>query len=257
MLGNRKLGRIVAAPFQPRNYLALLNMARLSPQRVALLRAYLTGAGRYPLHAVVRTPVGSIDVKLHSSHDVLTLNEIFFREDYRCRRDIAVVVDIGSNIGISALYFLSRNQHSRCYCFEPDPRNVAKLHENLAPFEGRYELSECAVSDVDRMVDFGIEATGRYGGIDVRAENTIRVRSLAVNDVVADILDREGKIDLIKIDTEGLEEPTVRAIEPEHLARIETILFEAPEKTGPLHPGFYEKHRRGHVERLVALESEA
>jgi len=44
--------------------------------------------------------------------------EIFCRLDYLAKTDIKVVVDIGSNIGISALYFLSRNKQAKCYLFE-------------------------------------------------------------------------------------------------------------------------------------------
>ncbi len=42
-------------------------------------------------------------------------------------RDISVVVDFGSNIGISALYFLTRNQDIKVYLFEPVPQNILRL----------------------------------------------------------------------------------------------------------------------------------
>jgi len=54
---------------------------------------------------------------------MLTVNEIFCREDYYCNGSVNVVVDLGSNIGLSALYFLSRNDKAKVYLFEPDPKN--------------------------------------------------------------------------------------------------------------------------------------
>ena len=71
----------------------------------------------------VNTPVGMYDMTLYSCHDILTVNEIFCRNDYPASQDLRVVVDIGSNIGISAAYFLTRNNQVRCYLFEPDPKN--------------------------------------------------------------------------------------------------------------------------------------
>ena len=57
-----------------------------------------------------------------------------------------VVVDIGSNIGISALYFLTRNPDCRVWLYEPVPRNVERLRANLAGYEDRYTLREAAVA---------------------------------------------------------------------------------------------------------------
>jgi FkbM family methyltransferase len=253
MLRGRKLSRVLGAPFEPRHYRALLNMARLSPQFRLLLRAYLFGDANFPLTTAVRTPLGRVEIKLFCPDDALTLNEVFFREDYRAPRDIRVAVDVGSNIGISALYFLTRNRECRCYCFEPDDRNLVKLQENLRPFACRYEVSDCAVSDVSGIVDFGIERTGRYGGIGVGGTRTIRVASRHVNEVVAEVLAREGKIDVLKFDTEGREEETVTAIDRAHLPRIRTIYFESEKEGSPIHPDLFEQRRRGHVERLVAV----
>jgi hypothetical protein len=85
-------------------------------------RRYLTARGEYPYVCRVRTPSGTIAPTLYSSHDILTVNEIFCRGDYRYGPDLRVAVDVGANIGISALYFLTRNSGARVYAFEPDPR---------------------------------------------------------------------------------------------------------------------------------------
>jgi hypothetical protein len=48
--------------------------------------------------------VGLVRIKLYSRHDLLTLNEVFFRRDYGSLDGIApVVVDVGANIGITSL----------------------------------------------------------------------------------------------------------------------------------------------------------
>ncbi len=164
--------------------------------------------------------------KIYSYHDMLTVNEVFCREDYRTRNKCKVIVDIGSNIGISALYFLTRNKDSKCYLFEPVPENVEKLKENLKLFEGRYCLEQKAVADKGGELSFGIEATGRYGGLNQETGKSIMVQCLNINDVLNEILNKEQSIDMLKFDTEGSEISTIKSINPDFLNRIKHIYFE-------------------------------
>jgi FkbM family methyltransferase len=211
----------------PRNYVALVRMLRLCERPLDVARRYFVGGGDYPYSCGVRTPVGVVRPTLHSHHDVWTLSEVFCREDYKAGPELEVAVDIGSNIGLSALYFLTRNEMSRCYLHEPDPRNVARLRANLARFEGRWFLEDAAVGPEAGVVAFGREATGRYGAVGAQTDDVFNVRCLAINDVLGTVLDAHDEIDVLKIDTEGLEAATVAAIRPELLERIAIVYFES------------------------------
>jgi FkbM family methyltransferase len=241
----------VEAPFHRRNYEALWNMLRVSAAFPEILPRYLFGRGAYPYQLTLGTPIGPTDVTLFHAVDSLTLTEVFFREDYQVPENINVAVDVGSNIGISALYFLTRNTWCRCYCFEPDGRNADKLASNLARFSGRYVLARCAISDSSGESDFGLEATGRYGGIGIDSDRVIRVEMRDVNEILEEILALEEAIDVLKVDTEGLEQTIVAAIRPDLLRRIQTIYFESSRPAPALHPGLFEHSRRGQVERLA------
>ena len=87
------------------------------------------------------------------------------------------------------------------------------------------------------IVDFTVEPTGRYGGISVHGQDQIQVTCRAIADVVDGVLACERAIDLLKVDTEGAELETIRALSPLHLARIRTICFETrhPHNPGPAH----------------------
>ncbi len=159
----------------------------------------------------------------------MTVTEVFCRLDYEAPPEVRVVVDLGSNIGISALYFMTRNPDVRCHLYEPVARNVARLRENLVGFEDRYRLTEAAVWDRDGTVEFGVEPTGRYGGIGVAGE-TIEVPCLSINRVLDSVLEHVPAIDLLKIDTEGAELTTVGAIRDDLLARIGLIYLETMER---------------------------
>jgi FkbM family methyltransferase len=229
-------------------------MRRNLPNHREDLRRYLTGRGRYPYDIEIQTPTRMVRPRLYSHHDILTVNEIFCRLDYPAGPTDSVIVDIGSNIGLSALFFLTRSNHSRCYLFEPDPRNVVRLKQNLADFKGRYTLTEKAVGDRSGTVEFGIERSGRYGGIGIQTGESIEVECLNINTVLTDIIEKEGSIDILKIDTEGMEEPTVKAIKPVVLINVDKIYLDAYPRYR-LHPQMFRQRQYGSVNQLINMAS--
>jgi len=233
MLGGRSAGFVARQLLEPANYRSLARIARVSPQPLRFAHAYLFGGGSYPAPCRVRTPLGTIAPTVHSHYDVITVNEIFCREDYRLPPLARTIVDVGSNIGISALYFLTRSPDTRVSCFEPDPRNAERLRANLAAFEGRFTLHEEAVGDLDGTVTFGREPTGRYGGIGLALAEQLEVRCRHIDEVLREELERADRIDLLKIDTEGMENRTVAAIDRALLSQIGAICFETREPLNP------------------------
>lgn len=210
----------------PRNYRALLAAIRLTPRPLQNVWRYLTASGSYPYSPAVRTPTGIVRPTLDSFHDMMTFNEIFLREDYFLPKDARTVLDLGSNKGISALYFLTRHPEVRVWLYEPVPANIERLRSNLVGLEDRYTLDQVAVGSTSGLVSFNIEPTGRYGGIGVATEEAITVTCKDINTVVGGILDVEPAIDLLKIDIEGLELAVIEAIDHAYLPRIRTICFE-------------------------------
>ncbi len=47
-----------------------------------------------------------------------------------------------------------------------------------------------------------------------------------MNDILAEVIARESRIDILKVDTEGLEEATVASIRPELLEHVQAIYLE-------------------------------
>lgn len=238
MFGQRNFSRVLKALLKPHSYEAGIKMAFNYVNPVDGFLRYVFGVGKYPCDFQVKTPVGVVTTRLYSKHDILTVNEIFCREDYYVPSDVSTVLDIGANIGLSALYFLTRNSHSIAYVYEPVPKNIEKLRNNLQGLEDRFFLTENAVSDVSGEFQFGVEPSGRYGGLEKKVgekasaeqpliDNLISVQCDGINQVLEKLLDKHDQIDLIKIDTEGAELKTVEAINEENLARIKMIYIEA------------------------------
>jgi FkbM family methyltransferase len=238
ILGDRPLGFIARNLVQPGNYRALVNMVRRYPHPLDAAQRYFRARGSYPVQLAVRTPAATMTPTLWSYHDMITLQEMFCREDYGVTAPPPMVVDIGSNIGLSALYFLTRGPAVRCRLYEPVARNVERLRQNLAGFEGRYELEQVAVADFDGEATFGVEDTGRYGGLGVSTETMTTVRCRHINAVLEEALAVAGTIAVLKIDVEGHEAKLIAAIRPELLARIELIYAEAVDIVVPTPDGF-------------------
>jgi FkbM family methyltransferase len=251
MLGGRSAGFVLRQLAEPDNYRALARMTLTAREPLDFAGRYFLGRGSYPARCAVRTRAGVIEPWVYTHHDVITINEIFCRLDYRLPAGARTVLDVGSNIGISALYFLTASPLTRCFLYEPDPRNVERLRCNLAPYEARYSLTEAAVADYAGRVSFGREPTGRYGGLESRyVQDPIEVDCLHIDEVLSDVLERVEEIDVVKIDTEGLENRTVAAIRPDLLERIGVLCFETRTPLNPA-PDLFDMHYATDTVRLT------
>jgi FkbM family methyltransferase len=218
----------------PRHYQAMLRIGTKFERPGRTLWNYLTRSGTFPAEYRVRTPIGPIALRLYSVHDLLTLNEIFARNDYKANGEDKVIVDIGSNIGVSTAYFLSRSLASFVYAYEPVPTNIGRLRDNLTGFDQRYLLNEIAVGTAAGRVAFGVESTGRYGGVGLATGESIEVECVRCNDIVEALLLEHGQIDIFKADVEGYEERILRGLEPALLRRMRKIFVECTFQHNPI-----------------------
>jgi hypothetical protein len=80
-IAGRPLKALLSAPVQGRHYVALAGMVAAYPDFADVCGRYLLGRGTYPTSIAVRTPLGRADIRVHSFHDLLTVNEIFARRE--------------------------------------------------------------------------------------------------------------------------------------------------------------------------------
>jgi FkbM family methyltransferase len=156
--------RRLTAPFRLRNYRAVVGSLRAYENPVDGLSRYVRGTGEYPWTTTLRTPIGPVELLVPHPHDVRTVNEVFCRHDYGGGTP-RVVVDVGANIGVSALYFLTRRPDAVVHAWEPLASNLGTLRRNLAPFAGRAHLHERALAPEAGPATFLAEPVGRYSGL--------------------------------------------------------------------------------------------
>jgi len=148
--------------------------------------------------------------------DLLVLEQVFLDREYQLDsispESIRYIVDLGSNIGVTAMFWAQRYSEARIVLVEPDPDNFELLQRNTAAFGDRCTLLNVAVSDHRGKTSF-FRSDREYGHSILRGDDS--VSEIQVNTLtVSDILCEAGfpRVDLLKMDIEGGEKMVMPTI---------------------------------------------
>jgi len=248
-----RLIRFLRAVTNRHNLRVAWRMFRVVKNPLTYLRFLASGRGSPTILA--RAPIGEVAIRLRNHEAARTFFSIFVRQDYPLKGDRACgVLDVGSNIGISALYFLSRHRDNRVFCVEPDPANAPFLVENLAPHAERATIvrEACSAGETGEL-DFHVSPDGKYSSLlpNERATEMIRVAVRPLLELVEAATPHLGPNTLImKIDIEGLEKRVLLSLPGEKLAQFQTIFVEALGVGAALGPGWDTQVLAGYVEMI-------
>lgn len=148
-----------------------------------------------------------------NTSDLAVLKEIFVREEYKVdlKNSPKTIVDLGSNIGASVVYFALKYPDATIYAFEPDPKNYKLLSQNILPFKNIVPYHGAISQDGKNLKLFVYGASSLSSSIRQRADNQefVEVPSKTFDQFVAehDIT----VVDFMKFDIEGAELETFRA----------------------------------------------
>lgn len=151
-----------------------------------------------------------------------SLNELFIDEVYKFNSNSTIpkIIDCGSNIGLSIIFFKRMYPDSEIMAFEPDNDifNISK-----------YNLNQFGINDVklfQKAIWINEEPlvfakTGSLGGhiVQEQSENTIVIQTFRLKDILCQ------KIDFLKIDIEGPEYDILKDCE-ESLKNVDNIFVE-------------------------------
>ncbi|RJF83125.1 FkbM family methyltransferase [Sphingomonas cavernae] len=224
----RSLGRVLRAAFQPLHWYTIFKTFKICKNPAQYLLRYVLDLGKYPWDLHFRTPTGDHSIKINIFEDLFTFNEIFIWEVYKNSKKESVFVDIGGNIGLSSLYFLTRCVNTRGVLIEPLQGNIDRAIAQLASFEGRIQFMHSAVSDATGVLEIGVEPTGRYSGVDC-LETGMRqvVPAVGINELIETTASTLGQISTIKIDCEGAEQAFMPVIRENNLMNVHRFVIES------------------------------
>ena len=145
--------------------------------------------------------------------------------------DVKTVLDIGANVGVTALYFSRIFPRADIYAFEPAPDNFAVLRKNVANCK-RIRAFNFALGSRDAALElFASDNPVNFGGYSLHAagSDTSKKISIPVRNVAAVLAEISVQaVDVIKVDTEGAEWDILTAF-------LEDVVRSAKYITGELH----------------------
>jgi FkbM family methyltransferase len=150
--------------------------------------------------------------------------EIFEKEIYNfsTKNKEPLIIDCGSNIGISILYFSKKYPNSKIIAFEPDKNIFETLKENIEinNLKNKITLINKAVWKSEESLNF-LPDNSDGGKID-NTENTEtqKIKAVRLKDFIKD-----NEVDFLKIDIEGSEFEVIKDCE-EILGNVKNIFLE-------------------------------
>jgi FkbM family methyltransferase len=153
--------------------------------------------------------------------------EIFIHKDYYfvSQKKDPVIIDCGSNIGLSILFFKKLYPQAQITGFEADPETFKLLDKNIKSARlGLINLVNSAVSNKEGTLDFFSSGAGETdNNMFKQRDNSIVHTVPAV--MLSDYIDSE--VDFLKIDIEGAENLLIENLaEKNKLVLIKELVME-------------------------------
>src|SRR5437870_11383494 len=206
---------------------------------------------RFMADILRQSPTSSLARLRWSGHDVFyrsgtadpfVLYQVLFKSGKKAEYYVPpalkpkVILDIGSNIGASIIYFHRQFPDATIFGFEPHPDTFRILQENVAHLPGvmvfNYGLGATHQRIAVRAdnVKFGAFNTGGPFKDRGHPAGTVELEVRRLDDVLREI--GIAQVDLIKIDCEGAEADVFSTLPDEILNQCQWIVGEFHDHTG-------------------------
>jgi FkbM family methyltransferase len=160
--------------------------------------------------------------------------EVFSEDAYRMTAlvddlpDDLVALDIGGHIGCFSLALARTAPGARIHTYEASPSTTGWLSRNVTAnrLDAQVTVHQQAVSDSRGTLEFADNAGGSsLNGLTAPEGSTalVQVPAVTVEDAIADA---GGRVDLVKIDTEGAEYAMLSATTPATWATVQRVVIE-------------------------------
>lgn len=136
-----------------------------------------------------------------------------FTEEFYCfdaKTDRPVILDVGSNIGMSIIYFRLKYPGSVVYGFEPDPTAFEALSENMKSFG--FPEDSVLINRAAAWIDnngTGLNLSGADASYIASGESltsgSVKVETIRLKEII----EKQERIDFLKMDIEGAEIPVI------------------------------------------------
>jgi FkbM family methyltransferase len=158
--------------------------------------------------------------------DIDIFYEIFWKKIYSLplQQELGykVIVDIGANVGMAALYFATHYPLAQIICIEPDKDNCTVLQKNCAPYKN-IKIMQAAIMPQDGFVSIKKALLQYNNSVQFSDSEKNNVQAICMNTLFSNF--ELTHVDLMKIDIEGGEEE-VFAADTTWLDNVSQLLIE-------------------------------
>jgi len=187
--------------------------------------------GISPVTVQLRLNQSSLPFRFGDLSDFSVLEEVFRERQYLLELDTAprTILDLGSNTGLSVLFFHAMFPEAHVFAIEAHPTAFASLKANAARWRNVTPIHAAAVAKSGPVVFYGSPERGMSSSIFQRRATDVPVEVTGEN--LATLLDRCGPtIDVLKFDIEGAEFDLFANFD--QWSRLGTVI-------GEVHPDLY------------------
>lgn len=190
-----------------------------------------------------------LDMKFLGSHlsmriddsDIRVFKQIFVDNEYdslNLPETANTIVDLGANIGLSALFFLKKYPNAHIIAVEPDTVNFEFMKRNLEDYSNHVALLQAAIWPSDGVVSFvehdeSNEGLGAWG---YRTETLTEGAEASVSAISIPTLMNQFSmdfIDILKVDIEGAEYELFEKDYESWLDKVGLIIIETHDRFKP------------------------
>ena len=164
------------------------------------------------------------------------------------------MIDIGSNIGISCLYWIIDNPKCVVQAFEPSSKNFKRLDNNVKKFKKNIKCNKIGISNKNETLKLYISKSGVNDSINkIPGAKYEKIKLININTVLKNALLKKDKIDVLKIDAEGMEMNIIKSIKRKYYNKIRVINIEGNNYRGII-PNYFSFSFKGSASRFVNLK---
>jgi FkbM family methyltransferase len=156
-----------------------------------------------------------------------TIAVVFLRKEYGNITDRQIIVDIGANIGVFAIYVAKQLPNAKIYCFEPIRKNYKTLVENISMnrHEDRIETFNIGLAAKSGTKDFFISSSPLHTFVEnSKTKESVSIDCITMKEVFEKI--NIDHIDLLKMNCEGAEYEILYSTKTSYLKKIGEIRLE-------------------------------
>jgi FkbM family methyltransferase len=164
---------------------------------------------------------------------------------------VETIIDLGANVGLSALFFTTKYPNAKVIAVEPEKHNYEQLVKNVAGFSNVYALKN-AIWYENKELDIYDGGGGEYAFniVEANGASVGKTTCITINDIVEKY--NLKKIDILKVDIEGAEKELFMYNYKGWLPMVRCIMIELHDGD---HPGCTSAFFRAITDREFTMSS--